>query len=567
MGVGGVVKFILRRLLEITLIAAVLVLIPNLPPHANFSKPISRVSPKPFTGKLSLNNRLDNIEKWHKGDFVGPEGLAELNGELYTSLYTGDIVKLTGEHITPIVKFGRPCKNSYEESICGRPLGIEFDQNGYLFAADAYYGIFKVDVKTGKKEQLVGPNTVIEGKKAKIFNSVALASNGDIYWTDSSSDFTLEDGLFTLLADPSGRLMHYNAKTKTNKVLIDELFFANGVALSKDEEFVIVAETGSSRIQRYHLKGPKQGKKDVFIDGLPGLPDNLTPDGKGGFIVPLLYSFDNEHPNMFQSIGPFPWLRKAIARVMGVTEYLFRKIDELYPNEFSLKAMHFIGHFTSSPSWLGAQRSTILRVDKNGQIADSVHTDKIKSFFCDVKIIRDTVYLGSPFNDYLGRIPLANLGWEDLRQDERVKRAAPVETPKPTTQKPTTTTPPPSTTQKATTTTQKPTTTTPKPTTTTPKPTTTTQPTTTTPKPTTTTTKPTTTTPKPITTTPKPTTTTPKPTTAKPAPTQAKQQAKAVPAQPKQATPQAQKVPQQTQQQKQNPPVKQAPKPTQGNRK
>jgi len=54
-------------------------------------------------------------------------------------------------------------------------------------------------------------------------------------------------------------LIHYNAKTKENRVLIEGIHFANGVALSEDEEFVIVAETAGSRILRYYLKGPKKG--------------------------------------------------------------------------------------------------------------------------------------------------------------------------------------------------------------------------------------------------------------------------------------------------------------------
>lgn len=68
---------------------------------------------------------------------------------MYTSIY-GDIVKLNDKHITPVVKFGKPCKGFHEEKICGRPLGIEFDKNGVLYAQDAYYGLFKVNVKTGK---------------------------------------------------------------------------------------------------------------------------------------------------------------------------------------------------------------------------------------------------------------------------------------------------------------------------------------------------------------------------------------------------------------------------------
>lgn len=80
----------------------------------------------------------------------------------------------------------------------------------------------------------------------------------------------------------------------------------------------------------------------MFIDGLPGLPDNLKPDGKGGFLVPLLIGRDEEHPSLVQSIAPFPLIRKAIARLMGSTELLFQTIDKYYPNEVSLKAIHYV---------------------------------------------------------------------------------------------------------------------------------------------------------------------------------------------------------------------------------
>lgn len=38
-------------------------------------------------------------------------------------------------------------------------------------------------------------------------------------------------------------------------MLLKDLYFANGVALSKDESFVLVAETFQYRISRYWLKG------------------------------------------------------------------------------------------------------------------------------------------------------------------------------------------------------------------------------------------------------------------------------------------------------------------------
>lgn len=54
-------------------------------------------------------------------------------------------------------------------------------------------------------EQLVSPKTDIEGRKAKLFNSVAVSSDGIVYWTDSDSNVYLHDGLFTGLADGTGR--------------------------------------------------------------------------------------------------------------------------------------------------------------------------------------------------------------------------------------------------------------------------------------------------------------------------------------------------------------------------
>lgn len=71
--------------------------------------------------------------------------------------------------------------------------------------ADAFYGIFKVDVKTGKHERLVDLSQPIDGVTPKLANSLDVASNGDIYWTDSSTEFSLSDGAYTALGNPTGR--------------------------------------------------------------------------------------------------------------------------------------------------------------------------------------------------------------------------------------------------------------------------------------------------------------------------------------------------------------------------
>lgn len=99
---------------------------------------------------MALNDHLNSVELWHKSDLLGPRAFAEYNKEIYTVLLNGNVVKLVDENIVPVIKFGKPCKGIYPEKICGRPLALEFDKDGALYVADAYYGIFKVNITTGR---------------------------------------------------------------------------------------------------------------------------------------------------------------------------------------------------------------------------------------------------------------------------------------------------------------------------------------------------------------------------------------------------------------------------------
>ena len=79
---------------------------------------------------------------------------------------------------------------------------------------------------------------------------------------------------------PTGRLFCRHPDGRVD-VLLDQLYFANGVALASDESWVVVAETGSSRLNRVWLKGPKAGRAEVFFENLPGIPDNLSTGADG----------------------------------------------------------------------------------------------------------------------------------------------------------------------------------------------------------------------------------------------------------------------------------------------
>uniref|UniRef100_A0A1Y1MAF0 Strictosidine synthase conserved region domain-containing protein n=1 Tax=Photinus pyralis TaxID=7054 RepID=A0A1Y1MAF0_PHOPY len=426
----GIVKFLTVRAVEGVVAVLLITFMPNLPPDAKYSLNYNLTPVMPFEGALTLNDKLQSTEVWHKGDFNGPEAYGVYNGELYTSIHGGNVIKLIGESFVPVVKFGKQCKGFYQEHICGRPLGFQFDKHGGLYVADAYYGIYKVDMKTGKQLQLISMDQEINGKKPKMPNSVAIASNGDIYWTDSSTEFFLYDGVYDMLADGSGRLIHYDGKTKQNTVLIDKLHFANGIRLAVDESFVITTETARCRVYRYHLKGPKKGTYDIFLDGLPGLPDNIQTDGKDGFLIPLVVGRDDDYPPPLNILGPFPLLRKFLSRLLGLTELAFQLMDKVYPSEWAEKAVHYIGHFASIPHSFSSPRQTILHISKDGVILDSIHSLNGSIVgMSEAFIFKDMLYMGSPFNDYIGRISLEKVGWGHLALKDSYYPSSTAETP------------------------------------------------------------------------------------------------------------------------------------------
>ena len=71
----------------------------------------------------------------------------------------------------------------------------------------------------------------------------------------------------------------YDPKTKMSETLLDDLYFANGIALSDNEDYLLVNDLARARVLKYHLKGAKQGKTEVLLK-TPGLPDNLVAIGK-----------------------------------------------------------------------------------------------------------------------------------------------------------------------------------------------------------------------------------------------------------------------------------------------
>lgn len=239
------------------------------------------------------------------------------------------------------------------------------------------------------------------------------------------------------------RLLRYSRANNISTVLIDGLAFANGLAFSPQEEFVVVAETVGLRIQKYYLKGSKEGTTETFIDGLPGAPDNLTPDAEGLW-VPLVISADSDHPFLPAIAAKVPLIRLFISRLFHLLEMPFKIIENLIPNYYTKKIVHYMGHFETI-GYANPQRNTIVRMDWNGNILGSLHGfDGSVVGISHVLEFKDYLYFGSPFNKYLARMKLPKgqkIRVSEVNKQETVKpvekpKVKPTEVPK-TTQKPT----------------------------------------------------------------------------------------------------------------------------------
>ncbi len=207
------------------------------------------------------------------------------------------------------------------------------------------------------------------------------------------------------MINPSGRLIHYSRATLKNTVILDKLWFANGVALPNHEEFIVAVELMASRLQKCYLKGEKKGKCEIFIEGLPGIADNLTPDEEGIW-VPLLTSFDENHPFLFHSMAKLPNLRKFLVRVIWLLKLPFQLIQNVLPNLYTewvieqIQGLAF--RFVS-----GSSRTTIIKLNWDGKIIKVLHgSDQTVHTISHVLQLEDQLYLGSPFNDFIGKIKI-----------------------------------------------------------------------------------------------------------------------------------------------------------------
>jgi sugar lactone lactonase YvrE len=315
-----------------------------------------------LTGQYEQNSRLAPVQRLSLGQGHAPEDVAlDAEGRIYGGFEDGRIIQLQADGAQP-----REFVNTH-----GRPLGLVFDREGNLLVADALKGLLSIN-KAGEVKLLADE---ADGAKFGALNDLDVAADGTIYFTEASNKFPMSQHVNDLLEhQPNGRLLAWDPKTQKARTLLRDIYFANGVAVSPDQTFVLVAETGMYRVQRFWLVGPKQGQADVFIDNLPGFPDGISSNGKDRFWLALV----TPRQPLFDRLLPHPFLRKVV--------YRLPKSLQPAPQRYSF----------------------VLALDSQGHIVENLQNGAPDCYSQISNVVEHngTLYFGSIGEDALGRFPL-----------------------------------------------------------------------------------------------------------------------------------------------------------------
>lgn len=311
-------------------------------------------------GDIKPNHYLSEVERLPLTNGEGPEDVAlDSASRIYGGLQDGRIIRFDAQ--------GKNQETFTETD--GRPLGLHFDQAGNLIVADAYKGLLSVNPQ-GKITTLT---TQSNGIPFRFTDDLDIAEDGIIYFSDASHKYSQTQYKSDALEHrPNGRLLSYDPESGQTTTLLSDLYFANGVAVSPDQSFVLVNETWNYRVLRYWLKGEKKGQSEVFIDQLPGFPDGISSGENGIFWLALASPRDP----ILDKLAPYPWTRKIVQRLPAFMHPAPRKYG------------------------------FVLGLNKNGEIIHNLQepSGKPYSVITSVQAEGDILYLGSLEENAIGRI-------------------------------------------------------------------------------------------------------------------------------------------------------------------
>ena len=179
--------------------------------------------------------------------------------------------------------------------------------------------------------------------------------------------------------------MRYKPQTGEVDILAEGAAFANGVAVDKDEMYILYSSTFDGCVMKYYLQGSKKGTAERIIDNLPGFLDGADCSFKSG----LCYiAIPTPISGLVQTIFSLPpWMSKAVRTLLMVI-----------PRTWAPKAESY-GAVAEIDPGRGERRPRVVRVfqDPSG---------KDMQMLTGVTEHDGKIYLGSLHNNHIGVLTL-----------------------------------------------------------------------------------------------------------------------------------------------------------------
>ena len=191
----------------------------------------------------------------------------------------------------------------------GRPLGLAFDREDRLLVADAKRGLIRLEPEGGWTVLLAqapdGPLVFTD--------DLTVLEDGAIILSDASRRYGYGDYMTSFLeGEQTGAIYRVSPEGRA-EIIAEGFAFANGVTHDPATGLVYINETWAARVWTLD---PETGEREVFIEGLPGYPDNNHFDPETGLLwiaLPSKRSAELEplHPRPFLKRLAWRWIQVA----------------------------------------------------------------------------------------------------------------------------------------------------------------------------------------------------------------------------------------------------------------
>ncbi|QKC99077.1 ABC transporter permease [Mesorhizobium sp. NZP2298] len=320
---------------------------------------------------LAVNDKLGATKLIGLGDVEGPEDVVlDRDDNLYTGTRHGTIMRFLAPDYGRCEVFAR---------IGGHPLGLAFAPNGDLLTCVGGMGLYRVapDGKVSKVTDETNRSllSVIDDSRLRLPDDLDIAPDGRIFFSEATIRYEMSEwAVDALEGRGNGRLICHDPKTGSTRTILRGLIFPNGVTICRDGQSLLFAETWACRINRYWFDGPNKGKREIFVDNLPGYPDNLNRGSDGTYWIALL----GMRTKTFDLAMRKPAFRRRMARRIAADEWMFPNIN----------------------------RGCVLRVSATGEIIDALW-DKAGENHPSITSTcehKGWLYLGGVSNNRIGRV-------------------------------------------------------------------------------------------------------------------------------------------------------------------